>query len=120
MASAQDLIGSAYRELVAEIPALERLKLLVRVELRGRGDVQVFRVGTPGPEITKDDPSDARVEVTMPRSDFNELAGKGDLAAWKDALDHGDLKIGGDPDVVKLLGTVIGKHMARDQFKRVR
>jgi hypothetical protein len=117
---AQELIASAYQKLILEIPALDKLKLVIRVELRGRGDVQVFRVRTPGPEITKDDPSDARVEISIPRSHFNELAVDGDLTHWRDALEHGDLKISGDPDVVKLLGTVIGKHMSRSQFRKVR
>lgn len=120
MARAQDLISSAYRKLILELPALDKLKLVVRVELRGRGDVQIYRVRTPGPEITKDDPSDARVELTIPRADFNELAEKGGLADWREALEHGQLKVSGDPDVLKLLGTVIEKHMSRDQFKRVR
>ena len=120
MAGAQELIGSAYRHLAEEMPALERLKLVVRLELRGRGDVQVFRVTVPGPEIEKVDPPDARVEVAMPRASFNELAEKGSIADWHDAYDHGDLKIGGDPDVVKLLGTVIAKHEARTQLRRVR
>ena len=117
---AQELIASAYQKLILEIPALDKLKLVIRVELRGRGDVQVFRVQTPGPQITKVDPDDARVDVSIPRSHFNELAEDGDLTHWRDALEHGELKVGGDPDVVKLLGTVIGKHMARTQFKKVR
>jgi hypothetical protein len=120
VARAQDLISSAYRKLILELPALDKLKLVVRVELRGRGDVQIYRVRTPGPEITKDDPADARVELTIPRADFNELAEKGGLEDWREALEHGQLKVSGDPDVLKLLGTVIDKHMSRDQFKRVR
>ncbi len=120
MPRAQDLITTAYRKLILEIPALDKLKLVIRVELRGRGDVQIFRVRTPGPEISKDDASDARVELMIPRADFNGLAEDGDLHAWREALDHGQLKVGGDPDVLKLLATVIDKHMAREQFKRVR
>ena len=116
----QDQIASAYRKLILEIPALDKLKLVTRVELRGRGDVQVFRVRTPGPEITKDDPTDARLEVSMPRSHFNELVEDGELTHWREALDQGQLKVGGDPDVIKLLGTVIDKHMARAKLKRVR
>ncbi len=117
---AQELIASAYRKLVLEIPALDKLKLVVRVELRGRGDVQVFRMQTPGPQVTKVDPDDARVEISLPRADFNELAEEGDLVAWREAIDNGHLKVGGDPDVVKLLGTVIGKHMARANLRKVR
>lgn len=117
---AQDQIASAYRKLILEIPALDKLKLIIRVELRGRGDVQVFRVRTPGPEITKDDPTDARLEISLPRSHFNELAEDGTLTHWREALEHGHMKVAGDPDVIKLLGTVIAKHMARAKLKRVR
>jgi hypothetical protein len=117
---AQELIATAYQKLILEIPALDKLKLVIRVELRGRGDVQVFRVQTPGPQISKVDPEDARVEISIPRADFNELAEDGDLTHWRDAIEHGQLKVGGDPDVVKLLATVIGKHMSRTQFRKVR
>jgi hypothetical protein len=117
---AQELIATAYRKLILEIPALDKLKLVIRVELRGRGDVQVFRVRSPGPEITKQDPDDARIDISIPRSHFNELAEDGDLTHWRDALEHGQMKVSGDPDVIKLLGTVIDKHMARSRLKRVR
>ena len=120
MSRAQDLIADAYRKLIAELPALDKLKLVIRLELRGRGDVQVFRVRTPGPEIQKLDPDDARIDISIPRSHFNELAADGDLKHWREALEHGQLKVSGDPDVVKLLGTVIEKHISRGELKRVR
>jgi hypothetical protein len=120
MARAQDLIATAYRRFILEIPALDKLTLVVRLELRGRGDVQVFRLRTPGPEISKVDPDDARIEVSMPRSHLNELAEEGKLGQWREAYEHGDIKVGGDPAVVKLLGTVIEKHEARSRLKRVR
>jgi hypothetical protein len=120
MPRAQDLIASAYRRFIVEIPALDKLKLVIRLELRGRGDVQVFRIRTPGPEVAKAEPEDARLEITLARSHFNELAEDGKIKDWREAYEHGDVKIGGDPDVVKLLGTVIGKHEARSQLRRVR
>ncbi len=94
---AQELIATAYQKLILEIPALDKLKLVIRVELRGRGDVQVFRVQTPGPQVTKDDPDDARIDISIPRADFNELAEDGDLFHWKDAIDQGHLKVGATP-----------------------
>ena len=36
------------------MPALEPLKLVVGVELRGGRDIQMYRVELPGPKITKD------------------------------------------------------------------
>jgi hypothetical protein len=120
MPRAQDLIASAYRRFILEIPALDKLKLVIRLELRGRGDVQVFRIRTPGPEIAKAEPADARLEIALPRSSFNELAEDGNIKDWREAYEHGDIKIGGDSDVIRLLGTVIAKHEARAQMKRVR
>ncbi|HKJ35803.1 MAG TPA: SCP2 sterol-binding domain-containing protein [Solirubrobacterales bacterium] len=120
MASAQDLINTAYGKLVLELPALDKLKLVIRLELQGRGDIQVYRVRTPGPEVDKAHPEDARLELSIPRSRFNELAEDGELTDWREALERGDLKVSGDPDVIKLLGTVIDKHMARSKLKRVR
>ncbi|GIK77071.1 MAG: hypothetical protein EDQ89_06275 [Acidobacteria bacterium] len=115
----QDLIGIAHGRLVEQIPALAKLKLVARLELRGRGDVQVFRVSSPGPEISKQEPEDARIEVSLPRADFNDLA-DADLSHWRTAYEHGVVKIGGEPAVVRLLGGVIAKHEARGNLKRVR
>ena len=56
-----------------EVPALERLKLVFELELRGRGDIQLFRVEVPGPKITRDIASDAKVRLSIPRTEFNEL-----------------------------------------------
>jgi hypothetical protein len=117
---AQDLIATAYQRFIAEVPALDKLKVVVRLELRGRGDVQVFGVRLPGPEVTKGEPEDARLEVSMPRSHFNELATDGRLKHWREAYEHGDVKVGGDPAVVKLVGTVIERHEARARLRKVR
>ena len=68
MARPAELIAVAVRNLEREVPALGPLKLVVRLELRGRGDVQVFRVRLPGPEVTKGEPDDARVQVALSRS----------------------------------------------------
>jgi hypothetical protein len=115
----QDLIGIAYKRLLEQLPALTTLKLVARLELRGRGDVQVFRVCAPGPEITKEEPDDARIEISLPRADFNDLA-DADISHWHTAYEHGVVKIGGDPAVLRLLGGVIAKHEARGKLKRVR
>jgi len=115
----QDLIGIAYKRLLEQLPALTKLKLVGRLELRGRGDVQVFRVSVPGPEITKEEPEDARIEISLPRADFNDLA-DADLSHWRTAYDHGIVKVGGDPAVIRLLGGVVAKHEARSKLKHVR
>ena len=115
----QDLIGIAYKRLLEQLPALTKLKLVARLELRGRGDVQVFRVSAPGPEITKQEPDDARIEISLPRADFNDLA-DAQISHWQAAYEHGVVKVGGDPAVLRLLGGVVAKHEARGKLKRVR
>lgn len=120
MARAQELISTAYRNITAEVPALARLKLTLRLELRGRGDIQVFRVRVPGPEITKHDPDDARIDISLPRSHFNELVTDGTIASWREGYEHGQIKIEGDPEIRKLVGTVIERHEARRRLKKAR
>jgi len=115
----QDLIGIAYKRFMEELPQLEKLKLTARLELRGRGDVQVFGVTAPGPEIEKGEPEDARIEISIPRADFNDLADAG-LEHWHTAYEHGVVRVGGDPAVIRLLGGVIAKHEARTKLKRVK
>jgi hypothetical protein len=114
----QELIAVAVRNLEREVPALARLKIPVRLELRGRGDVQVFRVRLPAPEVTKGEPDDARLDVAMSRAVFNRLAEKGQLTDWREAYDHGDVKVTGDSDVRKLIGTVIERHLARSRLRK--
>jgi hypothetical protein len=120
MASAQELIASAYRNITAEVPALAKLKLTLRLELRGRGDVQVFRVDVPGPEVSKSDPGDARLDISMPRPQFNDLAPEGKLAQWREAYERGQIKIEGDRDIRKLVGTVIERQQARSRLRKAR
>jgi hypothetical protein len=120
MARAQDLISTAYRRFIAEVPALDKLKLVIRLELRGRGDVQVFRVRTPGPEITKGEPDDAQINVAVARSHFNELATEGRMKHWREAYEHGQIKISGDRRMLRLVQNVIERHEQRARVKRVR
>jgi hypothetical protein len=107
------LIGLAIEHLTNEVPALKQLKLVVRLELRARGDVPIWRVELPGPKISKDPAGDSRLDVSVPRSHFNELATEGRLKHWAEAYDHGHVKVSGDPAVVKLLGNVIERQLAR-------
>src|SRR5919197_5419074 len=120
MPRAQDLIATAYRRFIAEVPGLGNLKLMMRMELRGRGDVQVFGVRMPGPIISKGEPDGARLELAMPRAEFNELAERGDLAGWREAYEHGHIKVAGEREIQQLLGKVIERHMARARLKRAR
>jgi hypothetical protein len=109
----RSLIKQAVEHLQAEVPSLRQLKLVIRLELRARGDVPVWRVGVPGPEISKDPAGDARIDVSVARSHFNELAADGRLKHWVDAYEHGQVRVSGDPAVTKLIGNVIQRQLAR-------
>ena len=61
---AKALIELATRRFIEEVPALEPIKLIVSVELRGRGDVQQFRLQMPEVTVTKGPASDASVRTT--------------------------------------------------------
>jgi len=114
-ADTKTLIRQAVERLAEEVPALKQLKLVIRLELRARGggDVPIWRVEVPGPQVTRDPAGDARLDVTVARSHFNELAEDGRLAQWVDAYEHGHVRVTGDPAVTKLLGNVIGRQLAR-------
>jgi hypothetical protein len=59
-ADTKALIETAVKRFLAEVPSLAPLKIVAGLELRGRGDMQIYRVELPGPKVTKDLPSDAR------------------------------------------------------------
>jgi hypothetical protein len=118
--STQDLIKTAIERFQAEVPALASLKLVFELELRGRGDVQMFRVELPGPRITKAaSTEDARVTVEMPRSHFNALAEKGHLRDYHQAYDEGHIRVSGDSGIQKLIGQVIVRQEERGRTKKV-
>jgi hypothetical protein len=120
MASTQELIAIAIERFQAEVPALAQLKLVFELELRGRGDVQMFRVELPGPEISKSvSTEDARVTVSMPRSHFNELAREGGVRHYREAYEAGQIKVGGDPNIQKLIAQVIERHEERARTRKV-
>ena len=120
MASASELITTAVANLQGEVPALANLKLVIGLELRGRGDVQLYRVEVPGPTIAKGMGDDERLHVSIPRSHFNELAADGKLRHWREAYDHGHIKVEGDPNIQKLIGQVIAHAEARARLKKAR
>ena len=108
------LIQQAIEQFGEEVPALKNLKVVIRLELRAKGhDAPVWRVEVPGPKISKDPAGDARVEVSIPRSHFNELAKDGRLKHWVDAYEKGHVNVAGDASVVKLVGAVIQRQLSR-------
>jgi hypothetical protein len=72
-------------------------------------------VELPGPKIDRDPAGDARVDISVARPQFNELAADGRLRDWVDAYEHGHVRVSGDAGVVKLLGNVIQRQLARSR-----
>ena len=114
------LIETAVTRFLSDVPALQPLRIVLGLELRGRGDVQIYRVELPGPVITKDIPSDAKVTLTIPRSHFNELAEKGGIREWREAFEHGDAKATGIDQVMKLIVNVVARQEERTRTRKAR
>jgi hypothetical protein len=119
-AETKALIEEAVDNFRKEVPALERLKLVVELELRGRGDIQLFRVELPGPKITKDIASDAKVRLSVPRSHFNELAREGTIRHWREAFESGHVRATGPAEILKLIGSVVEKQEERTRTRKLR
>ena len=117
---AKTLIETAINRFLEEVPALAPLKLVFAVELRGRGDVQMYRVQLPGPVITKGIADDARVRVEMPRSFFNVMAQEAHIADWREAFMYGKAKATGVDQILKLIVHVVEKQEERQRTRRAR
>jgi hypothetical protein len=116
----RSLIETAVRRFTEEVPALAPLKLVVGLELRGRGDVQVYRVELPGPRVSKQVADDARVRVSIPRSHFNELAREGRVRDWREAVEHGHVRAEGPDQILKLVANVVSRQEERSRTRRAR
>jgi len=115
-ADTKALIATALARLTEEMPTLGQLKLVVRLQLQARGgDAPIWRVEVPGPKIDRDPAGDARLDVTVQRQQFNELAKEGQLRDWARAYERGHVKVTGDSAVIKLLGNVIDRQLTRSR-----
>ena len=117
---AKDLIELATRRFIGEVPALEPIKLVVGVELRGRGDVQQFRLEMPGVSVTRGPAADARVRVDMRREFFNVMAREAKIADWIEAFTYGQAKASGPEQIVKLIVNVVERQQERDRTPKAR
>ena len=100
------------------MPALAQLKLVAGLELRGRGDVQLYRVEMPGPVVSKGIAADAKVRLTVSRAHFNELATKGRVRDWEEAFAKGDAKATGIEQVLKLIVNVVQRQQERARTRK--
>ena len=119
-AETKALIEGAVTAFQQQVPALQKLKLVMELELRGRGDIQLFRVELPGPKVTRDIASDAKVRLSIPRSHFNELAEDGKLRDWREAFESGTVKATGPPEILKLIQNVVEKQEERTRTRKLR
>ena len=121
---AKTLIEIAVKRFVEEVPALAPLKLIFAVELKGRGDVQMYRVELAGAgeevKVTKGIAEDARVRVQMPRSFFNVMAKEAHIADWREAFTYGQAKATGIDQILKLIVHVVEKQEERLRTRRAR
>ena len=119
-AETKALIERAVLKFQEEVPALRKLKLVIELELRGRGDIQLFRVEVPGPKVTRDIASDAKVRLSVPRSHFNELAEDGKVRHWREAFESGTVKASGPAEILKLIQSVVARQEERTRTRKLR
>lgn len=116
---APQLIQQAVRGVVEEVPALKPLKLVVGIDLHGRGDVQQFRLEMPDITVTKDIAADARVRIELRRDFFNLMVEHGaKVADWEQAFHEGRAKATGVSQYLQLIARVVEKHQERARLRR--
>ena len=117
---AKSLIELATKRFIDEVPALAPIKLVVGVELRGRGDVQHYRLEMPGVSVTKGAAHDARMRVDMRREFFNVMAREGKVPDWIEAFTYGQAKASGPDQIMKLIVNVVERQEERNRTRRAR
>jgi hypothetical protein len=116
----KSLIETAVTRFLDEVPALQPLKLVAGLELHGRGDVQLYRVELPGPQVSKSIPSDAKVNLSINRAAFNTLATKGHIGDWRASFEKGEAKATGIDQVLKLIVNVVERQEERSRTRRAK
>jgi hypothetical protein len=117
---AKALIELAINRFIAEVPSLEPIKLVVGIELRGRGDVQQFRLEMPAVKVTRGPAADARLKVEMRREFFNVMAREAKVADWIEAFTYGQAKASGPEQIMKLIVNVVERQQERERTPKAR
>jgi hypothetical protein len=117
---AKALIELAIRRFIGEVPALAPVRLVVGIELRGRGDVQQFRLEMPEVKVTRGPAADARVRVDMRREFFNVMAREAKIPDWIEAFTYGQAKASGPDQIVKLIVNVVERQVERARTPKAR
>src|SRR5947209_4741223 len=107
---AKPLIESAVKSFLEEVPALAPMKIVVGIDLQGRGDTQQCRIELPDLAFTKDMGNDARIRVEMRRDFFNAMVEAGaKVADWREAFMYGKAKATGVEQYLRLIEQVVEK-----------
>jgi hypothetical protein len=115
------MIETAAKDFLEEVPALKPLKLIVGIDLVGRGDVQQFKLVMPDVAVTKDIAPDARIRIEMRREFFNAMVEhKAKVADWREALTYGQAKASGVEQYLRLIRQVVEKQEERNRTRRSR
>ena len=115
---ARTLIAKAANDVVEQVPALAPLKIVIDVQLQGRGDLQVFRLEMPQAEVTKDVATDAKIHLAMRREELNGLVDEASIAAWRKAFETGSGKARSGAQSLNLMTRVVEEQQSRAQLKR--
>ena len=117
-----ELLDRAARGFLDEVPALKELKLVVGVDLNGRGgDVQQFRIDMPELDIRKDMGTDAKIRIEMRRDFFNLMVEHGaKVADWEQAFHEGRAKATGVTQYLQLIQRVVERQQERARTRRAR
>jgi hypothetical protein len=118
---ARPMIETAARDFLEEVPALKPLKLVVGVDLVGRGDVQQFKLVMPDVTVSKDIAPEARIRIEMRREFFNAMVEhNAKIADWREAFTYGQAKASGVEQYLRLIRNVVEKQEERNRTRRAR
>ncbi len=118
---AKTLIESATRSFLEEVPALAPMKVVVGIDLRGRGDTQQFRLEMPDVRVTKDIATDAKIRVEMRRDFFNAMVeNEARVADWREAFTYGQAKATGVEQYLRLIEQVVDRADERSRTRKAR
>jgi hypothetical protein len=118
---AKALIEIAARRVQEEVPALKPMKLVVGIDLHGRGDTQQFRLEMPGVKVTKGMANDSRIQIEMRRDFFNAMVeNEAKVADWREAFTYGQAKATGVEQYLRLIEQVVDKAEERARTRRAR
>lgn len=114
------MIESAVNNLLESLPALKKLKLVFGLDIRAKGDMQIYRVEVPGPKVSKGRGEDERCRVEIDRAQFNQLADDAvSMASYRRAVETGHIRFEGDSNVAKLIVRVFENSEQRARLKKV-